>query len=92
MRSKLNKSFRKLLAQLPVSVQEQAKEAYKVWQDNPYHPSLKFKRVQVKGVGSKQVVYSARISRDYRAMGKLVGNCMYWYWIGKHNEYDNQLS
>ena len=36
---------RKQLEQLPPSVQEQADKAHGLWQKDPYHNSLQFKRV-----------------------------------------------
>jgi hypothetical protein len=45
MKSSVTNSFRKQLEQLPKSVQEQADKAYALWQTDPYHNSLQFKRV-----------------------------------------------
>lgn len=53
MKSSVTKSFRKRLSDLPASVQEQADKAYVLWQEDPYHPSLQFKRVS-----QKQPIYS----------------------------------
>ncbi|NMG60625.1 hypothetical protein E1H12_19445 [Geitlerinema sp. P-1104] len=86
MKSSVTKSFRKRLGDLPTSVQEQANRAYVFWQQDPYHPSLQFKRVS-----QKQPIYSARVSLSYRVLGLLEGNHIYWYWIGTHDEYDELL-
>lgn len=86
MKSSVTKSFRKWLGGLPTSVQEQANRAYVLWQQDPYHPSLQFKRVS-----QKQPIYSARVSLSYRVLGLLEGNHIYWYWIGTHDEYDELL-
>jgi hypothetical protein len=45
MKSSATTTFRKRLSELPGSVQEQAAKAYALWQEDPYHPSLQFKRV-----------------------------------------------
>lgn len=37
--------FRKAFAELPKEVQHQAKDAYKQFKQNPFYPSLCFKRV-----------------------------------------------
>ncbi|MEG3900101.1 MULTISPECIES: ParE family toxin-like protein [unclassified Microcoleus] len=66
MKSSVTKSFRTRLESLPASVQEQADKAYALWQENPYHPSLQFKRVS-----QKQPIYSARVSINYRVLGLL---------------------
>lgn len=86
MKSSVTKSFRKRLDNLPVSVQEQADKAYALWQEDPYHPSLQFKRVS-----QKQLIYSARVSLNYRVLGLLESDHIYWYWIGTHDEYDELL-
>ncbi len=66
MKSNVTKTFRKRLNQLPKTVQEQAEKAYNLWKENPYHPSLQFKKVS-----QRQPIYSVRISLNYRALGLL---------------------
>jgi hypothetical protein len=86
MKSSITKSFRKCLSALPESLQGQATKAYALWQEDPYHPSLQFKRVS-----QKQPIYSARVSISYRVLGLLESHHIYWYWIGAHDEYDELL-
>jgi mRNA-degrading endonuclease RelE of RelBE toxin-antitoxin system len=86
MISHTTEGFRKLLEHLPQEIQRQAKDAYSKFQEDPYHPSLHFKRVH-----STRPIYSARISRDYRSIGILKENEIIWYWIGSHSEYDKLL-
>jgi hypothetical protein len=86
MRSSATKVFRKRLLILPESVQEQAAKSYELWREDPYHPSLQFKRVN-----QKQPIYSVRINLNYRALGLLESDRIYWYWIGTHDEYDELL-
>jgi hypothetical protein len=86
MKSSVTQMFRKRLNELPTSVQEQAAKVYALWQTDPYHPSLQFKRVS-----QKQPIYSARISLNYRVLGLLESDHIYWYWIGAHDEYDDLL-
>jgi hypothetical protein len=86
MKSSATKDFRKGLNQLPISVREQANKAYALWKTDPYHPSLQFKRVS-----QRQPIYSARVSLNYRALGLLEKEHIYWFWIGTHAEYDELL-
>jgi mRNA-degrading endonuclease RelE of RelBE toxin-antitoxin system len=86
MKSSVTKTFLKQLDDLPASVQEQAAKAYALWQADPYHPSLQFKRVS-----QRQPIYSARVSLSYRVLGLLESDQIYWYWIGSHDEYDELL-
>jgi len=80
MNSYTTRSFRKAFESLPLDVQRRAREAYRLWRENPTLPGLRFKCV------GDQV--SVRIGRDYRALGIVRGDAVYWYWIGKHDEYD----
>ncbi|MCC3507372.1 MAG: hypothetical protein JGK23_32775 [Microcoleus sp. PH2017_19_SFW_U_A] len=39
----------------------------------------------------QQPIYSARVSINYRVLGLLEADRIYWYWIGAHDEYDELL-
>lgn len=86
MKSSVTKTFRQRLDDLPTLVQAQAAKAYALWQADSYHPSLQFKRVS-----QRQPIYSAPVSINYRVLGLLASECIYWYWIGGHDEYDQLL-
>ncbi|ACB52460.1 hypothetical protein cce_3112 [Crocosphaera subtropica ATCC 51142] len=86
MKSSVTKTFRKQLNQLPETVQKQAEKAYKLWDQDPYHNSLQFKRVS-----QNQPIYSVRVSLNYRVLGLLEDDHIYWFWIGTHDEYDELL-
>ena len=86
MKSSVTRTFRQQLGDLPILVQIQAAKAYALWQADPYHPSLQFKLVS-----QRQPIYSARVSLNYRALGLLESDRIYWYWIGAHDEYDELL-
>ena len=86
MKLSVTKAFRKKLDGLSASVQEQAAKAYALWRSDPYHNSLQFKRIS-----QRQPIYSARVSLDYRALGLLEDDHIYWFWIGAHAEYDELL-
>lgn len=87
MKSRTTIKFRKAFATLPETAQNQARQAYRQFKQNPTHPSLRFKQVH-----SKLPIYSARISKDYRAVGQKEENTIIWFWIGSHSEYDKLLS
>lgn len=48
MRSHTEARFWRFYDNLPEDVQRDADEAYKLWQSDPGHPSLQFKRVDPK--------------------------------------------
>ncbi|MEW5988737.1 MAG: hypothetical protein AB1791_19080 [Chloroflexota bacterium] len=84
MNSRTTRSFREAFKALPADVRRRAREAYRLWSKTPDLPGLRFKRV-----GDE---VSVRIGRNYRALGILEGDTVYWYWIGKHDEYDRLLN
>ena len=87
MISHTTKRFRTTLSLLPQVVKRQAKEAYRLFKQNPYHPSLYFKQVH-----PSKPIYSVRISRDYRAVGIRDRDEIVWFWIGSHTDYSKLLS
>jgi hypothetical protein len=86
MKSQTTKSFWKHYWALPPEIRQRARKAYKLWRDNPAHPSLFFKRVK-----EGQPVYSVRVGLGYRALGLLKADTVTWFWIGTHDEYDRLL-
>lgn len=87
MKSRTTGQFRQQLGALPEEVQRQAKYAYKKFKSNPWHNSLHFKQVY-----PHQSIYSVRIARGYRAVGKRDTQGMLWFWIGSHADYDALLT
>lgn len=86
MRSFTQPSFWAAYRRLPERVRSQAREAYRQFAEDPYHPSLQFKRVS-----QRHPVYSARINVDYRVLGVRDGRDIVWFWVGPHHEYDRLL-
>lgn len=86
MNSRTTERFRRAYSLLPSQVQQQAREAYRLFRDDPKHPGLQFKKVH-----SHLPVYSARVNLDYRAVGILRGDEVIWFWIGTHAEYERVL-
>ena len=86
MKSSTTTGFRRLFADLPEQVQQQTRGAYRQFKENPSHPSLRFKKVH-----PELPIYSARITKNYRAVGQLDGDTVIWFWVGSHAEYDKFL-
>ncbi len=86
MISRTTEKFRKCLSVLPQDIRKQAKIAYRQFKRNDQHPSLQFKKVH-----PTKPIYSARISLDYRALGRLENDNIIWFWIGSHAEYEKML-
>ncbi len=87
MNSRITSEFRQTSGNLPDFARQQAREAYRQFKLNPNHPSLRFKKVH-----PQLPIYSARVSKSYRAVGQLEGNTVIWFWVGSHTEYERILS
>lgn len=87
MNSFLTDDFLAHFGELPAEVREQARKNYRLWKQNPYHPSLHFKRVH-----ATEPIYSVRVGRQWRVLGLREGDNVYWFWIGSHANYDHLLS
>jgi hypothetical protein len=68
-------------------VQRLARDAYSIFEQDPYHPSLHFERKH--GIRN---IWSVRISAGYRALGVMpYGGEIVWFFIGSHAEYEKLL-
>ena len=87
MKAQTTIQFRKQFSLLPKQIQEQTRKAYRQFQNDPSHPSLRFKKIH-----PQLPIYSARINKDYRVVGQLEQDTVIWFWIGSHTEYDLLLN
>ena len=87
MKSRTTSRFWDAYADLPERIKRRARKAYELFEQNPRHPSLRFKKVH----GSRPI-YSVRITRDYRAVGIQKDESVIWFWIGSHEDYDLLLA
>jgi len=81
--SQVTEDFLVCFARLPDSVKGQARKCYRLWRENPSHPSLQFKQIH-----GHEAFYSCHVSRGWRALGLLEGNMITWFWIGSHGDYE----
>ena len=86
MKSVHTEEYHKLFAKLPSDVQKQAQKANRLFEENPYYPSLQFKCVN-----EKKSRYSVRVNKSYRVVGKKEGDTIFWYFIGTHTDYERLL-
>ena len=87
MISKTRPAFWRAYRLLDSTTKARAREVYRFFEQNPDHPSLRFKKLQ-----GRDDVWSVRINDQYRAVGVRTGNTVEWIWIGTHNEFDNLFS
>jgi hypothetical protein len=83
MKSATLPSFWASYAGLDDKIKSQARKAYRLWSQNPFHPSLRFKCVN-----QKEGIWSVRITLGYRAIGILQNDTVTWFWIGNHDDYE----
>jgi hypothetical protein len=79
--------FRQAFRKLPGHIQRKAREAYRLFKQNPYHPSLRLKQVH-----PTRPIYSVRVGMSYRALGTRSDDEIIWFWIGTHGDYDKLVS
>ncbi|HMV47769.1 MAG TPA: hypothetical protein PLD20_28335 [Blastocatellia bacterium] len=72
---------------LDESVKRRARKAYRLWSQNPFHPSLHFKCIN-----QKENIWSVRVTDGYRAIGLLKRDTVTWFWIGNHDDYEQFFS
>lgn len=84
IQSVASRRFWQAFRRLPRDVRKHATSAYRVWQQDAFHPSLHFKKVGAD-------LWSARVGLAHRALGQFDGDVLVWTWIGSHADYDQLL-
>lgn len=79
MRHRTTDRFWRCFDKLPGHVQKQAEDSFELLKNDPWHPSLHFRRVGR--------LWSARAGIGYRALAYEDGKDFIWVWIGPHDEY-----
>ncbi|MDK1082071.1 MAG: hypothetical protein QGD88_11425 [Anaerolineae bacterium] len=78
-------SFWRRYQALPKEIQRLADKSFQLLKTTPHHPSLHFKEI-----GKQNPLWSVRIGKQYRALGREKPEGVLWFWIGSHSQY-NQL-
>ena len=65
------------------NVRQRARKAYRLWAENPFHPSLHFKCIN-----SEENIWAVRVTLRHRAVGILEKDTVTWFWIGDHDDYE----
>ena len=84
MNSATTRRFREAFARLTPEIQKRARKAYSLWKRDHSHPSIHFKKTGL--------LWSARVDDSHRALGEVVGDTVYWLWIGPHDQYEQMLA
>ena len=78
-----SREFWRAFRQLPRDVRKAATRAYRIWEQDAFHPSLHFKKVGK--------FWSARVGLQYRALALAQADGYTWVWIGDHDAYSKLL-
>jgi hypothetical protein len=77
-------SFWRCYLVLPQEMRQAARKTCRLWQLNPAHPSLEFKKLGR--------VWLCRLAgTGYRALAFKEGISFIWFWIGSHDDYERRL-
>jgi mRNA-degrading endonuclease RelE of RelBE toxin-antitoxin system len=83
MKSATLPSFWEYYGKLDPDIRAMAKRAFRLWSDDPFYPSLRFKCIN-----KNENIWSVRVALNYRALGVLDEDTVTWFWIGSHDEYE----
>ncbi len=89
-----NDEYMTLLGRLPREIQEEADVAFRLFEDNPSHPSLRSHPLKNKGRRHVLGSVSVSINMDYRAVyfvDETTGGNNVWFWIGSHKSFDKEF-
>jgi hypothetical protein len=73
---------------LPIGIRERANKQFALLKADPRHPSLQFKQLTRRGA---REIWSARVTRKYRAPAAKEDGDYLWFWIGEHETYDDLI-
>jgi hypothetical protein len=71
---------------LPEQIRERAREAYRQFQTDPFHPGLRFHPLR-----DYPGYWSVRSTLSYRAVCRRDGDTVVWFWIGSHADFDRDF-
>jgi mRNA-degrading endonuclease RelE of RelBE toxin-antitoxin system len=69
--------------QLPAEIRQLADKNFAILRKNPHHPSLRLKKLGI--------YWSARVGLRYRVLAKERPEGLVWFWIGRHDEYEQLI-
>lgn len=83
MKSATLPSFWDRYRKLDKNLKARMRKAYRLWSEDPFHPSLRFKCIN-----REESIWAVRLTLGYRALGIMEGDTVTWFWVGNHDEYE----
>jgi len=83
MKSSTTSDFWRNYRALPPDARVAARKAYRLWQQNPQHGSLRFQK--------RGRFWRACFGGGHRALAVSATDGYLWFWIGTHDEYERLL-
>ena len=83
MKSATVPSFWDAYRELDGTVRDRVRKAYRLWSEDPFHPSLRFKCIN-----DQESIWAVRVTLGFRAVGVLDGDTVTWFWVGNHDAYE----
>jgi hypothetical protein len=84
MKSSTTPDFWACYRALPPEIKSKARATYRLWKQNPRHPSLRFKKVGA--------LWAIRVGPGFRALALLDAGTLFWFWVGNHDKYDRLIA
>jgi len=76
-------SFWRAYQALDPQIKEATRRSYRLFGENPAHPSLRFKKL-----AGHPSIWSVRINDSFRALAERNSETVTWFGIGSHNDFD----
>lgn len=76
-------SFWDAYQELDGTIKARVRKAYRLWSEDPFHPSSRFKCIN-----NQENIWAARVTLGFRAVGVLDADTVTWFWVGSHDAYE----
>jgi mRNA interferase RelE/StbE len=87
MKVKRTEPFKRDFQKLPESIKRRAEASLRLLMTNPYHPSLRVKKVKGNILPGYDNIFEGRITRDYRFFFLIETDAYTLLRCGRHEEY-----
>jgi hypothetical protein len=83
MKSATVPTFWDTYRELDPTIRVRVRKAFRLWLEDPFHPSLRFKCIN-----NSEGIWAVRVTLGFRAVGLLEDDTVTWFWVGSHDAYE----